>query len=231
MRNDFVVFIGYDSDQPEAAIACWKSIVDNDKENKVSVQLIDRATLVDNTLYWRDRMETESTEFSFTRFLTPYLKGFYGYALFCDSDFIWKCSPLEILELAKQDSNKAVWVVKHDLKQEDLKPTKMDGKVQTLYPRKNWSSLMLFNCDHEEVRTLTPDVVSEQEPSYLHGLQWAKDENIGEIPKTYNYLVGYYHDEEAPKVLHFTDGTPLHKGYEDCEFAREFLKYVSPTTQ
>jgi len=101
MKNEFTVFIGYDSAQPEAAIACWKSIVDHDKDKQVSVQLIDRSVLVESNLYWRDRMETESTEFSFTRFLTPYLKGFYGYALFCDSDFIWKCSPVEVLELDK----------------------------------------------------------------------------------------------------------------------------------
>jgi hypothetical protein len=231
MKREFTVFIGYDSAQPEAAIACWKSIVDHDKDKQVSVQLIDRAVLVESNLYWRERMETESTEFSFTRFLTPYLKGFYGYALFCDSDFIWKCSPAEVLELAKQDESKSVWVVKHDLKQEQMKTTKMGGKIQTAYPRKNWSSMMIFNCNHEEVRKLTPDIVSEQAPSFLHGIQWAKDENIGELPVTYNFLVGYYQDNDMPKVLHFTDGTPLHEGYEDCEFAEEFLKYVQPKTK
>jgi hypothetical protein len=232
MKREFTVFIGYDSEQPEAARACWKSLVSNDKENKLSIQLIDKSTLIDNNLYWRERMETESTEFSFTRFLAPYLKGFYGYALFCDSDFIWNCSPLEVLEIAKKDPSKAVWVVKHALGQEQLESTKMSGKIQTAYPRKNWSSMMLFNCEHPEVRSLTPDVVSEQLPSYLHGLQWASDENIGEVPIDYNFLVGYYDSKGiVPKVLHFTNGTPLHEGYEDCEFAEEFLKYVQPKTK
>jgi hypothetical protein len=229
MKNDFIVFIGYDSTQPEAAAACWKSIVDQDKDNQLAIQLIDRSTLEDNNLYWREHLETESTEFSFTRFLTPYLKGFYGYALFCDSDFIWKCSPTEVLELAKQDKDKAVWVVKHNLEPWQLKGTKMNGKKQTAYPRKNWSSMMVFNCNHPEVRSLTPDVVSGADPAYLHGLQWVSDENIGELPETYNFLVGYYHEHNIePKVLHFTDGTPLHEGYESCEYAEEFLKYVQP---
>ncbi len=98
-------------------------------------------------------------------------------------------------------------------------------------PKKNWSSMMLFNCEHPKTRALTPEVVSEAPASYLHGLEWTWDASVGEVDKTYNYLVGYYNDRIDPKVLHYTDGTPLHAGYENCEFAEEFMKYVQPRTE
>jgi hypothetical protein len=107
----------------------------------------------------------------------------------------------------------------------------MNGKKQVWYPKKNWSSMMLFNCEHPKTRALTPEVVSEAPASYLHGLEWTWDASVGEVDKTYNYLVGYYNDRIDPKVLHYTDGTPLHAGYENCEFAEEFMKYVQPRTE
>ena len=227
MKQDFTVFIGYDSSQDAAAHACRRSIVAQD--TTVHVEYIKRSDLLENGLYWRQDHEYESTEFAFTRFLTPYLKGYYGYALFCDSDFIWRCSPRELLE--RVDPLDAVTVVKHNISPEQLKQEKMDGKKQVWYPKKNWSSMMLFNCNHPKTRSLTPEVVSESPASYLHGLEWTWDASVGEVDKTYNYLVGYYNDRIDPKVLHYTDGTPLHAGYENCEFAEEFMKYVQPRTE
>jgi len=242
VKQDFTVFIGYDSSQDAAAQACRRSIVAQD--TTVNVEYIKRSDLLERGLYWRQDHEYESTEFAFTRFLTPYLKGYYGYALFCDSDFIWRCSPRELLE--RVDPLDAVTVVKHNISPEQLKDEKMNGKKQVWYPKKNWSSMMLFNCEHPQVwypkknwssmmlfncehpktRALTPEVVSEAPASYLHGLEWTWDASVGSVDKTYNYLVGYYNDRIDPKVLHYTDGTPLHAGYENCEFAEEFMKYV-----
>ena len=227
MKQDFTVFIGYDSSQDAAAHACRRSIVAQD--TTVHVEYIKRSDLLENGLYWRQDHEYESTEFAFTRFLTPYLKGYYGYALFCDSDFIWRCSPRELLE--RVDPLDAVTVVKHNISPDQLKQEKMNGKKQVWYPKKNWSSMMLFNCNHPKTRSLTPEVVSESPASYLHGLEWTWDASVGEVDKTYNYLVGYYNDRIDPKVLHYTDGTPLHAGYENCEFAEEFMKYVQPRTE
>jgi hypothetical protein len=227
VKQDFTVFIGYDSSQDAAAQACRRSIIAQD--TTVHVEYIKRSDLLDNGLYWRQDHEYESTEFAFTRFLTPYLKGYYGYALFCDSDFIWRCSPRELLE--RVDPLDAVTVVKHNISPEQLKDEKMNGKKQVWYPKKNWSSMMLFNCEHPKTRALTPEVVSEAPASYLHGLEWTWDASVGEVDKTYNYLVGYYNDRIDPKVLHYTDGTPLHAGYENCEFAEEFMKYVQPRTE
>ena len=227
MKQDFTVFIGYDSSQDAAAHACRRSIVAQD--TTVHVEYIKRSDLLERGLYWRQDHEYESNEFAFTRFLTPYLKGYYGYALFCDSDFIWRCSPRELLE--RVDPLDAVTVVKHNISPEQLKQEKMNGKKQVWYPKKNWSSMMLFNCNHPKTRSLTPEVVSESPASYLHGLEWTWDASVGEVDKTYNYLVGYYNDRIDPKVLHYTDGTPLHAGYENCEFAEEFMKYVQPRTE
>jgi len=222
MKNDFKVFVGYDSAQPEAAHACRNSILAHDPD--LEVEFVNKWVLIDRELYWRKDHQFESTEFSFTRFLVPYLKGYYGYALFCDSDFIWRCSPRELLEQTSYTD--AVTVVKHDISPERLTEFKMDGKKQVWYPRKNWSSLMMFNCEHPETMRLTPATVSMAAASYLHGMEWAADFSIGEYDKTYNYLVGYYNDIENPKVIHFTDGTPLHPGYENCQFSEEFIKYV-----
>jgi hypothetical protein len=102
----------------------------------------------------------------------------------------------------------------------------MDGRPQEYYPRKNWSSLMLFNCSHPSIKNLTPENVSTQTPQWLHRMYWAKDEEIGEIDKSYNYLVGYYDDNNI-NALHYTDGGPWHPGYENVEHGEKWLEYIN----
>ena len=102
----------------------------------------------------------------------------------------------------------------------------MDERPQEYYPRKNWSSLMLFNCSHPSTKNLSLENVSTQTPAWLHRMQWAKDEEIGEIHKSYNYLVGYY-DDNNMKALHYTDGGPWHPGYENVEHGDKWLTYLS----
>ena len=104
--------------------------------------------------------------------------------------------------------------------------TKMDGRPQQWYPRKNWSSMMLFNCSHPSTKNLTLENVNTQTPQYLHRMQWCKDEEVLEVPKCYNYLVGYYHDNDI-KVLHYTDGGPWHPGYELSEHSDKWMKFIS----
>jgi hypothetical protein len=160
----------------------------------------------------------------------PHLNDFKGWALFCDSDFLWNCNPEELLEYVKRDlqgySEKAVYCVQHDY--QPTEDYKMDGRIQTKYPRKNWSSLMLFNCSHPDVQKLTVSAVNKESPAWLHRMQWVSDDKlIGELPHSYNYLVDHYHDEAMPKVIHYTDGGPWHPGYEHCEFANNWWKYVT----
>jgi lipopolysaccharide biosynthesis glycosyltransferase len=174
---------------------------------------------------------TGSTEFTYTRFLAPYLNNYEGYAVFCDSDFLWNCDIIELLHYIKK-TEYAVMCVQHDY---TICPTKkkMDGQVQEHYPRKNWSSLMVFNCSHPSTKNLTVEAVNNQSPAWLHRMNWCKDEEIGNLPIEYNYLVGYYHKIPRPKAIHYTDGGPWYKDYKNVDYAEDWLNYLSDneTTQ
>lgn len=207
------IFVGYDSTQQVAYDTCVKSIKYNSNHNHIIPLKLDE--LISKKIYWRT--DKGSTEFSFTRFLVPYLCDYEDFAVFCDSDFIWNVNIDELLDVVYED--KAVWVCKHNIVPGQLKSTKMDGKPQRWYPRKNWSSLMLFNCSHSACREMIPHTVSSQSPGYLHELRWCSDNEIGSLPLNYNYLVGYNLDVEEKKAIHFTDGGPWHEGYENVEYS------------
>jgi hypothetical protein len=112
--------------------------------------------------------------------------------------------------------------VQHDYKVTET--TKMDGQKQTIYPRKNWSSMVLWNCGHPSNKVVDQDFVNEIElnGAYMHRFSWLKDEEIGSIDHTWNYLVGVYDDIEKPKLIHYTEGGPWFENYRDCEFHAEW---------
>ena len=145
-----------------------------------------------------------STEFAFTRFLVPYLAGYTGWALFADADVLFRADVQELFAL--RDEKYAVQVVKHDF--HPTEKEKMDGCAQQRYWRKNWSSVILWNCGHEYNKKLTPAVVNAWPGAWLHSFSWLKDEHIGELPPEWNYLVGHTREVRYPKLLHFTDGGP-----------------------
>lgn len=164
-----------------------------------------------------------STEFAITRFLTPILAGS-GVALFMDCDMIARVNLLRLFE--QFDPRYAVMCVKHQHKPEQVE--KMDGQLQTVYPRKNWSSVMLFNCDHPANAALTVDLVNTVPGRDLHRFCWLPDDLIGELSPRWNYLVGHTQlfepaGPENPAIIHWTDGYPLLHGYEDAEYASEFF--------
>ncbi len=167
--------------------------------------------------YTRPIDKLASTEFTFTRFLIPELTNFEGWALFMDCDMILTTDIKELFDQA--DDKYAVMCVQHDYTPKE--GTKMDGQKQTIYPRKNWSSVMLFNCAHPSNAALTMDLVNNPEinGAYLHRFSWLKDEEIGELDHTWNYLVGVYDDLDVPKLIHYTEGGPWFENYRDCEFA------------
>lgn len=152
-----------------------------------------------------------ATEFALTRFLVPVLAGFKGWALFCDCDFLFRSDVAELFALA--DESKAVMVVKHDYRPQEA--VKMDGQVQTTYPRKNWSSLVLWNCAHY-AHAGQQDRVNRWKGLQLHGFDWLKDVDIGSLPGAWNWL------EMEPKAVHFTRGTPDMLGYGKVAFADEW---------
>jgi lipopolysaccharide biosynthesis glycosyltransferase len=211
----FKVYIGWDSREPEAAEVCRHSILRH-STIPVQIEFLKQDVLRDQKHYWRNVDEQASTEFSLTRFLVPYLNKFSGHAVFVDCDFVFVS---DIRELFQQMSSKfAVQVVKHNYKPENK--IKMDGKEQHIYPRKNWSSLMLFNCSHANCQILTPEVVNTKSPSYLHRLEWADGLAVGGLNPEWNWLVNWYHepDDGRPKAIHYTEGGPWFENYRHCEY-------------
>jgi len=212
------VFVGYDPREDIAYQVCKHSIIS--KQPDAEVRPLVQKELRDAGWYWRPVDKLASTEFTFTRFLVPELAGFEGWALFMDCDMILTTDIKQLFDQA--DDQYAVMCVQHDYKVKES--TKMDGQKQTVYPRKNWSSVVLFNCSHPSNRMLTQDLVNEPElnGAYFHRFSWLKDEEIGKLDHTWNYLVGVYDDLEKPNLIHYTEGGPWFENYRDCEFHQEW---------
>ena len=209
------VFVGYDTREDIAYQVCEHSIKRFDS-NVVVTPLIQNE-LRQQKVYWREIDKLASTEFTFTRFLIPHLMNYKGWALFVDSDIIFLEDVNNLFALA--DDKYAVMCVKHDYKVKE--GFKMDGQKQTIYPRKNWSSVVLFNCGHPSNKVLDQDLVNSLEinGAYLHRFSWLKDEEIGELDHTWNYLVGVYSDYETPNLIHYTEGGPWFENYRECQFS------------
>jgi len=196
------IYIGYVCRHPIASEACEYSLRTHSKDLDIEHLKLSE---VDKNLYWREYKD-QSTEFTYTRFLVPYLQDYEGWALFCDNDFLFLDDVKKIFNM--RDDKYALMCCKHDYYPETI--LKMVNKKQTMYKRKCWSSLMLINCGHESVKKLDLSTVSEQSGRYLHQFKWLKDEEIGSIPRHWNWLVNWYKesDEDKPSALHFTEGGP-----------------------
>jgi len=212
------VFVGYDPREDIAYQVCKHSI--ERRQPEAEVHPLKQSDLRKAGWYKRQQDKLASTEFTFTRFLVPELTNFKGWALFMDCDMILTTDIKELFDQA--DDQYAVMCVQHDYKVQE--GFKMDGQRQTVYPRKNWSSVMLFNCAHPSNAKLTMDLINDPEinGAYLHRFSWLKDEEIGSLDHTWNYLVGVYNDIELPKLIHYTEGGPWFENYRDCEFHNEW---------
>lgn len=210
------IFIGYDSVEAAAYNTLCHSILANAKR-PVSITPIVLDQL--RHVYKRPRDPKQSNEFSFTRFLVPYLCNYQGYALFMDCDMMLRTDINEIM--TKIHSNNAVSVVKHEHNPEE--EFKYLGNKQYKYRRKNWSSVMLFNC--EKCITLTPNYINEASAMDLHQFAWTRDNMIGELDQEWNHLVGYYPPNKNAKIVHYTIGGPWFDEYSNAEFNNEWLKY------
>lgn len=163
--------------------------------------------------------EDGSTEFSFSRFLTPYLSGYTGQTLFMDCDMLVLCDIADILE--ECDLSHDVFVVKHDYLPKT--ESKFLGNAQHLYPKKNWSSVMLFNNFTSPCKRLSTEVVNNESGAYLHQFKWTTDDRVGELSPDWNHLVGEYEKNPNAKIVHYTLGTPCFDGYENQEYAKEWF--------
>jgi len=214
------IYIGWDRREPEAFEVARHSLVRR-ASMPIEVHPIKLDELRARGLYWRDHDPLAATDFTYSRFLTPHLAGYTGWVLFCDCDFLWLADISELVALA--ETTKALYCVQHDYRPTEA--TKMDGAVQTVYPRKNWSSLMLFNCDHPAVRTLTPELVNTATGAYLHRFQWVADDEIGALPIEWNWLEGWNAKPATgtPKAVHFTRGGPWFDQYKNVDYADLWL--------
>ena len=208
------VFVGYDTREDIAYQVCKHSLESRNKN--VEVRPLKQNELREQGWYSRPIDKLASTEFTFTRFLVPELCNFDGWALFCDSDIIFI---EDIKELFDQADNKyAVMCAQHDYTPKE--GVKMDGQTQTVYPRKNWSSVVLFNCGHPSNKKLDISLVNNPDitGAYLHRFSWLDDSEIGQISHEWNWLTDWYEEgkDGSPKALHYTEGGPWFENYRNC---------------
>ena len=216
------IYIGFDDNEVSAYHACVNSIEHNTK-SPVTVLPLQQDELRNNKIYNRPIDDLGSTQFTFTRFLVPYLCEYEGWSLFIDCDFIFLDDIDKLFSLC--DDRYAVMCVKHDYR--PTSNTKMGGKTQYVYPRKNWSSLVLWNNAHPANSKVTPSLVNTESAQFLHRFTWLDDSDIGSVSHEWNWLVDWYTEpiDGKPKALHYTEGGPWIDGYYNCSYNKEWYKY------
>ena len=219
--NNPTFFIGYDSKEDIAYRVCKQSLLKK-SSIKINVLALKLHELVVRNFYKRNIDPLASTEFTYSRFLVPSLMNFKGWAVFCDCDFLFFEDVAKLFEGLSND--KAVYCVKHDYQPKEKH--KMDGQQQTIYPRKNWSSFIVFNCNHPSNKKLNIEAVNKEPGSYLHQFKWLKDEEIGSLDERWNWLEGWTskHNKHNPYAVHYTRGGPWFDEWQDVEYAEEWIK-------
>ena len=210
------IYIGYDPKESVAFYTLAHSIL---RRSSIPVSIAPVMQSQLKGIYTRPRGPTESTEFSLTRFLVPALAGFRGWSVFMDCDMLCRVDIAGLGAEIERQADKAVLVCRHDYVPKTER--KFLGQLQTKYPRKNWSSLMVLN--NERCRALTPAYVNSATGLELHRFNWVKDELIGELPLEWNWLVGEYERNPAAKIVHYTLGGPYFDEYRDCDYAQEWF--------
>jgi len=221
------VYVGYDPrEEPAVDVACRTL----KKVSGITAELLRSDRLADAGLLWRitdhrggqayDLISNapKSTAFAASRFLTPILCQS-GWALFTDCDVVFLRDPREMVN--EIEFGKAVYVVQHDYT--PASHWKMDSQVQTHYARKNWSSVMLFDCGHPANRRLSLHDINTRPGRDLHGLYWVNDAEIGALDPAWNWLVGEQPRPERLGIAHMTLGGPWIEGWKGGEFDAEWF--------
>jgi hypothetical protein len=204
------IFVGFDQRESIAYHVFCQSVIDT-ASRPVSI-----TPLALNTLSGYKEAHTDgSNAFIYSRFLTPFLTGFDGWAIFADGDMVCREDIAGLWNL--RDSRFALQVVKHDYKTKAK--VKYLGNRNEDYPRKNWSSLMLINCSHPKHRILTPEFLQTKSGKFLHRFEWLDDDEIGDLPASWNWLTTEYDDNHGASLLHYTLGTPCFRDYRDAPMA------------
>ena len=214
------IFIGYDNKIKIAYHVLTESILKN-SSTPVAISPVYLGNL--KNIYTRKQDSLASTEFSFSRFLVPYLMNYSGWAIFMDSDMLMLSDITNLWNL--RNENYAIQVCKHDYIPKTK--NKFLGNNQTVYIKKNWSSLMLMNCS--KCKTLTPEYVNTKSGLELHQFKWLDENLIGDIPFEWNWLIGEYPYKKDIYNIHFTDGGPYFKDYKNTEYANEWFNIYGMT--
>ena len=210
MIDKIKLVVGFDQREAIAYHTFIQSVVE---KCTIPIEII---PLASNTLsMYEETHNDRSNDFIYSRFMTPFLNNFEGWAIFADGDMICNADFKELWD--KKDPSKAVMVAKHNYLSRFSK--KYLGNINQNYPRKNWSSLILWNCAHPKHKILTPDFISNQTGKFLHRFSWLEDKDIGDLPKDWNWLAIEYPENKNAKLIHYTLGTPCFKEYWDSDMS------------
>jgi lipopolysaccharide biosynthesis glycosyltransferase len=207
------IFVGYDPREAVAYHTCANSII---RHASRPVAIIPLALNL-----FTDYTETHtdgSNHFIYSRFLVPHLMDYLGHAIFIDGDMIVRADIAELWDL--RDYTVDVQVVKHDY--QTRMTEKYLGAKNENYPRKNWSSVILWNCQNPANKRLTPQFIEKATGAELHRFTWIKDERIGELPREWNWLPDEYGANPAAKLLHYTLGAPCFHEFATTDQADEW---------
>ena len=212
------IYIGFDEVETTASHTLVHSIIEH-ASGPVRISPI--CSKHYKKFFNRERDEKQSNDFSFTRFLVPYLNNFDDTAIFMDCDMMLRTDIFQVLN--DLDPENAISVVMHDYTPSDT--VKYLNNVQYAYPRKNWSSFVVWNCAHPKNRTLTPEFVEKATGLTLHRFTWLGDDEIGELDIRWNWLVGDYINPPVDvKNVHWTLGGPYFNEYSQVDFSGEWFE-------
>lgn len=234
------IFIGYDSSTVEAYVACTGSIRENAQDKKPTVHSLNHRQLRHDNLLNREWRIDEvgqywdvedgrpfSTEFSFSRFCTIPLARrlkIKDWVMFCDSDFIFQNDPAQLFKYCQDYPDKALMTVQFDWQPEEG-AVKMDGRLQSQYSRKLWSSLMMINMNHPSNSKLTTEVVNTASGTRLHNFFWLDESEIGRLPSQWNWIEGISDPHSVPAGVHYSHGLPTHPNYINCQYSTNWWGY------
>ena len=210
------IFIGFDQKEAVAYHTFVQSLIEM---SSVPLSIV---PLAENNLNFYNESHNDGTnKFTYSRFLIPYLMDYNGWAIFVDGDMV--CLS-DIKELKSYfDPKYAVSVVKHDYKTKQK--LKYFGQKNENYPRKNWSSVIIWNCSHPKNKILTPSLIDSKDGAFLHRFKWLNDVDIGSLPKSWNWLAIEYPEKENLNLIHYTLGTPCFKKYSNSSLSKHWKIY------
>ena len=215
------VFIGFDEGEKVSYHILSESI-----RRKSSVPVSITPLCLSNLPEFKRKLQpNQSTEFAFSRFLVPYLSEYKGWSLFLDCDMMFRDDIKKLWDM--RDNNKSIMCCKHDyIPKQNVK---FRGAKNEPFPKKNWSSFMLIN--NHRCKMLSKEYVETASGLELHQFKWTHEENVGELPLEWNWLVGEYVYNKDEKNVHWTLGGPYFKDYKTSDYADEWFRLYNETIE